>query len=149
VGCLPLPDSTFDLAISEYGASIWCDPDLWIAEAARLLRSGGELVFLRNSTLSTLCSPDYGANVLEQLQRSQRGLHMLAWPEQEGEEASVEFATGHGEMFRLLLTTGFEVLDLIELYASDDAVDHPYYQWVSAAWAKKWPAEEIWRSRKR
>src|SRR2546428_387627 len=33
-----LPDSSFDLAVSEYGASIWCDPSKWVPEAARLLR---------------------------------------------------------------------------------------------------------------
>src|SRR5438309_8723362 len=54
---IPLPDASFDLAVSEYGASLWCDPYLWIPEAARLLRPGGELVFLRNSTLAILCSP--------------------------------------------------------------------------------------------
>src|ERR1051325_2921366 len=47
----PFPDASFDLAISEYGASIWCDPYRWIPEAARLLRPGGELIFLVNSTL--------------------------------------------------------------------------------------------------
>jgi hypothetical protein len=30
-----------DLAVSEYGASIWCDPHRWIPEAHRLLRPGG------------------------------------------------------------------------------------------------------------
>ena len=35
---VPLPDASFDLAISEYGASIWADPYRWIPEAARLLR---------------------------------------------------------------------------------------------------------------
>jgi len=34
--------------ISEYGASIWCDPYRWIPEASRLLRPGGDLVFLVN-----------------------------------------------------------------------------------------------------
>ncbi len=37
----PLRDASFDLAISEYGAAIWCDPYRWIPEAARLLRPGG------------------------------------------------------------------------------------------------------------
>ena len=41
---IPLADATFDLVISEYGASIWCDPYRWIPEAARLLRPGGLLV---------------------------------------------------------------------------------------------------------
>ena len=35
-----LPDASFDLALSEYGASIWVDPYRWIPEAARLLRPG-------------------------------------------------------------------------------------------------------------
>ena len=48
---------SFDLVVSEYGASIWVDPPRWIPEAARLLRPRGDLVFLRNSTLVILCSP--------------------------------------------------------------------------------------------
>ena len=48
---VPLRDASFDLALSEYGASIWADPYRWIPEAARLLRPGGRLIFLRNSTL--------------------------------------------------------------------------------------------------
>ena len=55
---VPLPSETFDLAVSEYGASIWCDPHLWIPEAHRLLRPGGRLWFLRNSTIAILCAPD-------------------------------------------------------------------------------------------
>ena len=49
---------SFDLVISEYGAAIWADPYQWIPEAGRLLRAGGELLFLGNSTLLMLCAPD-------------------------------------------------------------------------------------------
>ena len=35
----PFTDASFDVVISEYGASIWCDPYAWIPEAARLLRA--------------------------------------------------------------------------------------------------------------
>src|SRR2546430_2186110 len=73
-----LPDASFDLAISFYGASIWCDPYKWIPEAARLLRPGGELVFLRNSTLAILCATEEGPTS-ETMQRPQRGLHRLGW----------------------------------------------------------------------
>jgi len=41
---VPLPDASFDLVLSEYGASIWCEPAAWVLEAARLLRPGGRLV---------------------------------------------------------------------------------------------------------
>ena len=138
-----LPAASFDLAISEYGASIWCDPYKWVPEAARLLRPGGELVFLRNATLAILCGTDVGGTS-ETLQRPQRGLHRIDWQT----EDCTEFQLGHGEWFRVLRGAGFDVVDLIELYAPDDAVDHEYYS-TNAEWAKKWPWEEIWRARKR
>jgi hypothetical protein len=52
-------------------------------------------------------------------------------------------------MFAILRENGFELLDFRELYAPDDAVDHEYYVQPSAEWARKWPAEEIWRLRLR
>ncbi|MGI8562313.1 MAG: hypothetical protein ACR2MZ_01925 [Candidatus Dormibacter sp.] len=61
---------------------------------------------------------------------------------------TTEFHIGAGDMFRLLRRTGFEVLDLIELFAPDDAEDHPYYNGIPAEWAKRGPAEEIWRARR-
>ncbi len=49
---VPLDAGCADLVISEYGASVWCDPYRWIPEAARLLRPGGRLVFMAQSTLA-------------------------------------------------------------------------------------------------
>ncbi len=141
---VPLPDAGFDLAISEYGASIWCDPAKWIPEAARLLRPGGDLVFLRNSTLSVLCIPDTGP-VGTTLLRQQRGMNRLEWDD---DDPGVEFHPPTGDLFRLLRRSGFEVVDIVELYAAEDAEDHPRYSYVAASWAKKWPAEEIWRARR-
>lgn len=142
---VPLRDEVFDLVISEYGASIWCDPDKWIPEAARLLRRGGELVFLRNSTLSMLCMPDAG-KVQETLQRPQRGMNRLEWTE---DDPGVEFHPSAGDLIRLLRANGFDIVDLVELYAPEGAKDHAEYSYVTAAWARRWPSEEIWRARKR
>lgn len=139
-----LEEASFDLVVSEYGASIWCEPALWIAEAARLLRPGGELVFLRGSTLQVLCMLDEG-RVQERLVRPQKGLYRLDWRD---DDPGTAFHPGTAEMFRLLRENGFELLDFRELYAPADAVDHEYYSHVPAAWAKKWPSEEIWRARK-
>jgi ubiquinone/menaquinone biosynthesis C-methylase UbiE len=55
---VPLQDASFDLAVSEWGASVFADPYRWIPEAHRLLRSGGRLVFMRPSPLSFLCDDD-------------------------------------------------------------------------------------------
>ncbi len=138
-----LPDASFDLAVSEYGASIWVDPYRWIPEAARLLRPGGRLVFLRNSTLVILCSNDEDP-ASERLERPQFGLHRLEWP-----EGGVEFHLGHGEWIDLLRANGFELERLVEIQAPPDAETHHRYSFVPADWAKKWPSEEIWAARKR
>jgi SAM-dependent methyltransferase len=138
-----LPDASFDLVFSEYGASIWCDPALWIADAARLLRPGGDLVFMRGTTLQMLCMPDEG-QVGERLVRPQRGLYRLEWTD---DDPGVEFHPGTGELFAILRSNGFELVDFRELFAPEDAVDHEYYSHVTAEWAKRWPDEEIWRLR--
>jgi SAM-dependent methyltransferase len=140
---VPLPDASFDVVHSEYGASIWADPFRWIPEAARLLRPGGRLVFLRNSTLVVLCMALEG--VTEQLQRPQAGLHRIDWPDTH----EVEFHLGHGEWIDLLRANGFEVERLVELYAPAESETHAYYGHVTAEWARQWPAEEIWVARKR
>jgi ubiquinone/menaquinone biosynthesis C-methylase UbiE len=139
---VPLPDACFDLAVSEYGASIWADPFRWIPEAARLLRPEGRLVFLRNSPLAILCMKLEG--ITECLQRAQRGMNRIEWPD----TGEVEFHLPHGELLELLRETGFEVERLIELYAPEDAETHRYYGDVTAEWARKWPSEEIWVARK-
>ena len=143
---VPLPDQSFDIAFSEYGASIWCDSHLWIPEAARLLRAGGELIFMRATDIEMICSPDE-ERIAERLVRPLRGMHRLDW--YSDSEPSTEFHLSTSAMFQLLRSTGFDVLDIRELYAPDDAVDHPHYSYVPAEWAKRWPAEEIWRARKR
>ena len=142
---VPLPDASFDVAVSEYGASIWADPYKWIPEAARLLRPGGELVFLRNSTLLILCSPDDG-KAEERLLRPQFGMHRFEWSADVDE--GVEYHLSHGDWIRLLRENGFEILDLIEIQAPEGAETHSHYDFVSAEWARKWPSEEIWRARK-
>jgi SAM-dependent methyltransferase len=140
---VPLPDASFDLVLSEYGASIWADPYRWIPEAARLARPGGRLVFLRNSTLQLLCMELDG--VVERLVRPQRGLNRVEW-EDTGE---VEFHLPHGELIDLLRENGFAVERLIELFAPADAETHEHYNYVTAEWARQWPSEELWAARKR
>ncbi|CAN5508538.1 class I SAM-dependent methyltransferase [soil metagenome] len=141
---VPFEDGSFDIAISEYGASIWCDPYAWIPEASRLLRPGGELVFLVNSTLVAMCMAD-GENggVGRQLLRPYIGMHRLEW----SDDNSVEFHLPHGKMIALLRECGLEVEELIELQPPADATTR--YEWMPLDWARQWPCEEVWRARKR
>ena len=73
---MPLPDASFDLAITEYGASLWADPYRWVAEAARLLRPGGRLIFMTNSNIAMLTFPPVG-QLTEQLQRPLFGMYRI------------------------------------------------------------------------
>jgi SAM-dependent methyltransferase len=141
---VPLRDGSFDLAISEYGAAIWADPYRWIPEAARLLRPGGELVFLGNAYLMMLCVPDEdGLPAGRRLLRPHFGMHRFDWPD----DPSVEFHLPHGEWIRLFRTHGFVVEDLVEVQAPEGATTRDPY--VTPEWANQWPSEEIWRVRKR
>ena len=140
---VPLADGAFDLVISEYGASIWCDPYAWIPEAARLLRPGGQLIFLVNAVQLILTLPeDDGLPATETLQRPFFGMHRFQWLGAD----SVEFHLGHGDMIRLLRRCGFEVQDLIEIQPPPGATTrHPL---ASIEWARQWPCEEVWKARK-
>jgi SAM-dependent methyltransferase len=141
---VPLPDASFDLAFSEYGASLWADPKLWIPEAARLLRPHGRLVFLTNSVLSYLCFPDEPGHADEQLHRPQAGMYVTRWPGEQG----TEYHLPHGDWIDLLHATGFEIERLVEVYAPPGSADHGYYETVTAEWAAKWPCEDLWVARK-
>ena len=140
---VPFPDQSFDLAISEYGASIWCDPYRWIPEAARLLRPEGRLIFLVNAALLMLCVPDEEElPATGRLLRPYFGMHRFEWPDDE----SVEFHLPHGEMIGLLRRSGFEVEELIEIRPPDGATTR--YPYVTLEWAQRWPCEEVWKARK-
>jgi SAM-dependent methyltransferase len=139
---LPFADDSFDFAISEYGAAIWADPYRWIPEAARVLRPGGELVMLGNSTLLMLCVPDEEGGAADaRLLRPLFGLHRMDW----SDTADTEFHLSHGERIRLLRAHGFEILDLLEIRPQPGAKTR--YDFVTAEWANRWPCEEVWRAR--
>ena len=136
---VPLPSGSFDLAVSEYGASVWCDPRRWVPEAARLLRPGGRLVFLTNSVQVTVCVPEDGGHAGDRLLRPQRGMSRVAWP-----GGGIEFHPSHGDWIGVLRESGFTVQALHELYAPEGAKTPDYYDIATAHWARKWPVEDLW-----
>jgi hypothetical protein len=89
-------------------------------------------VCLTNSLLAILCSPhDADAPLTDRLLQPQRGIYCVEWP---GDPA-VEFHLSHAAWIGLLHQDGFEVLDLVELYAPADAQELNFL--VDVGWAKR------------
>ena len=143
---LPFPDSSFDFAISEYGASLWADPYEWIPEVARVLKQGSQLVFMTNHAFTICCVPDEeneNVPISEQLQRPYLGLFKTQWKSPPHE---IEFHLHHGDWIKLLRDNGFVIERLLELGASPESKSR--YGWANVEWASKWPTEEVWCVRK-
>jgi len=144
----PFADASFDFAISEYGAAIWCDPDAWIPEAHRILRPGGRLVFLGNHPWAQVCAPLDGSPVTERLERPYFGLGRLDWSDAEVEPGGIEFALTVSDWIALFRRVGFAVEDYREPRPEpgDDAEDRFF---VTRGWARRFPSEQVWKLRKR
>jgi len=143
---VPEPDGSFDFAISEYGAAIWCDPHAWIPEAHRLLRPGGRLRFLGNHPLVMCCYGPDGSPAEERLHRDWFGMHRFDWRGAEVDPGGIEFNLGTAGWIELFLRTGFEIEGYLELGTKDP--DEDRYS-VPGTWAARWPAEQVWKLRKR
>lgn len=135
---LPLADATVDLVVSEHGASVWCDPAVWLPEAARVLVPGGLLVFCVNSPLSTLCVPETGP-ATDVLQRSYAALGRMEFD-------GVEYHPSHAQWIATLRSAGFEVVALHELLAHGEH-QQEFYEIADVEWARQWPAEDLWVAR--
>jgi len=143
----PFKSETFDLVISEYGACLWSDPYVWIPEASRILKPGGELIFLTNSFLSILCQPDEpNSSIRNLLVRPQFDLHRVEWAN-DPQDTGVEFHLSHGNWIKLFCENDLEVQDLLEL--RPDASTETRFDYITHEWSNQWAAEEVWKLQKK
>jgi SAM-dependent methyltransferase len=138
---VPLPDASFDLVFCDHGAMSFADPYRTVPEAARLLRPGGQFAFNHHSPIQTICWPLEAEEVGEQLALDYFGMHAI----DDGEDVS--FQLPYGEWIRLFRANGFTIEGLIEPRPAADATSS-YRSATELAWARRWPAECIWRLRR-
>lgn len=138
---LPIEDASFDLVISDHGAMSWGDPDRTVPEVARVLRSGGVLIFCATSPLFVMCWDDDIDGPGDRLRTSYFGMRTEA----EGDGA-VSFVLPHGEWIELFRAHGLSVDALVEPRPAPDAVSSFYPK--ATAWVQRWPAETIWKVRR-
>lgn len=138
-----LASASFDLVISEYGASLWCDPERWIPEAARVLRPGGRLAFLTTSPFVTLASPlDGSLPVTERFERAWFGQTQFDWRGAADLPGGIEFVLSAPGWVRALRSAGFEIVHHEEIAAPAGATGTKFG--IPAEWARRWPSEQTW-----
>jgi SAM-dependent methyltransferase len=135
---VPFVDESFDIVLSDYGATLFADPYATVPESARILRPRGLFVFTTSSPFLDLFWDD-SDKIASTMQRPYFGLHRFEWPE----EDTVEFNLPYGEWIQLFRRNRFTVEDLIEVRPPKDAPTT--YEGRPLWWARKWPTEIIWK----
>ncbi len=138
---VPLADASFDIVFCDHGAMTFADPYRTVPEAARLLQPGGLLAFSHEAPILSICWPLDAEEAGEALVHDYFGLHAL----DDGEDVS--FQLPHGEWIALFRANGFDVEDLLEIRPGENATS-TYRNEAQRDWARRWPAEEIWRLRR-
>ncbi|MGE0879222.1 MAG: class I SAM-dependent methyltransferase [Acidimicrobiia bacterium] len=141
----PFADGAFDVVFCDHGAMGFIDPRRTLPEVRRLLRPGGRLAFSLTSPLRFMCADD-DWQITETLQRGYFDLWQIDDPVDD-DAGSVDFSPTHGQWIELLRDHGFTVDALHELRPRARA--RTTYDWfVPLAWARKWPAEDLWVARR-
>jgi SAM-dependent methyltransferase len=140
---LPFPADCFDVVFCDHGAMSFCDPDVSTAECARVLRTGGLLAFCCTHPMLYLTWDDGREQQTRKLQIDYGQLGRMAL-----EEGTIDWVLPPGAWIRVLRANGFDVEDLVELCAREGA-STTYTEFAPPKWARRWPAEWIWKARLR
>jgi SAM-dependent methyltransferase len=137
---VPLDDESFDVVFCDHGAFNFADPRRLVPESVRLLREGGLLAFSMPSPILDIFWNEKQEVVDERPQNDYFELRRFE------DDEGVNFQLPYGEWIRLFRANGLAVEDLIELRPAPDA--ETSYDLVTLEWARRLPAEHIWKARK-
>ena len=137
---VPLEDGGFDVVFCDHGAFNFADPRRLVPESARLLRPGGLLAFSMPSPILDIFWSTESEKVEERPQNNYFELRRFE------DDDVVDFQLPYGEWIRCFRRHGMVVDDLVELRAPKHATTT--YDDFDARWARRWPAEQLWVTRK-
>ena len=140
---VPFADGSFDVVFADHGAFTFADPHRTIPESARVLRSGGLLAFNRAHPILEIAWSMQDEHAGDRLVYDYFDTFRLEDP-----DGIVEFTLPFGEWIRLFTDNGLVVESLIEP-RPDPGTASTYRDATDLAWSRRWPAEMIWRCRKR
>lgn len=139
---LPFSSEAFDVVFCDHGATSFAVPERTVAEVARVLRPAGLFAFCMSTPVRDVCVNPATGDVRSQLEAD---YFQLAVADNDGE--SIEYQLPYGGWIRLFRRHGLVVEDLVELQAPLLATT-TYTDFAPADWARKWPAEHIWKLKK-
>lgn len=137
----PLRSESFDVVFCDYGAMTFLPPERSVPEAARLLRPGGLLAFTTTHPLLWCCWPPGADEAVPELVRDYFSVYS------EEEDGIVDFNLPLGQWVRIFVAHGLQIEDLVEVQPPDGATTT--YGGRPLEWSRRWPAEIIWKVRKR
>lgn len=139
---LPFAPASFDVVFCDHGGLSWAPPRLAVAEAARVLRQGGRLVFTVTSPWFSACYDDAAGKVTACLQHSYFGPEAI-----QERDGAASYHLTYGAWIKTLLGAGLVVEDLIEPRPAP-SLRNGYAEMDPPDWAHHWPAEMLWVARK-
>ncbi|MCI4361671.1 MAG: class I SAM-dependent methyltransferase [Thermoplasmata archaeon] len=138
---LPFRYGQFDLVFCDWGAMTFCDPYRTVPECSRVLRPEGVLVFSTASPLRSVTFDPRGDKQSRTLRRPYFGQHRIR------DSDTVEFQLPYGKWIDLFRANALSVERLVEVQPEPGQASS-YLGRDDRAWARRWPMEAIWRTRK-
>jgi len=139
---IPFAGGSFDIVLSDHGATTFARPERVLPEVARVLRPGGVFAFAITSPIRDICWAEDSDTISEKLELDYFGMSELEDSDQ------VCFQRPFGEWVALFRASGFQIEALHELRPPADATT-TYEGFVPTEWARRWPAENLWQLRRR
>jgi len=139
---LPFADASFDVVACDWGAMSFADPFRTVPEATRVLRPGGTFAFSTFHPFEWLSYDSVDQHNTTTLLNDY--FEQYRWDDEDG---TVLFNLTFQDWIGLFSSNGLVVVDVAEPQAPDASAS-TYRDESDRAWAKRWPAEIIWRLRR-